>query len=89
MIGGEEVIAYRASSAAGAELTAWIDRKRKFPSRIKTPDGALVLVQNIRDEPVAAELFELPKGLRKFDPQALIDRIKKSDVWVAAPTAAR
>jgi hypothetical protein len=28
-------------------------------------------------------LFEIPPGLRKFDPQTLIQRIKQSDVWVA------
>jgi len=33
----------------------------------------------------AAELFEMPAGLRKFDPRALIEQIKQSDVWVDQP----
>jgi hypothetical protein len=31
------------------------------------------------------ELFALPPGYQHFDPQALIERIKHSDVWAAAP----
>jgi hypothetical protein len=87
-IGGHEMMTYRASSAAGAEFVGWIDGRRKFPQRIKTTDGTLVAVENIRDETQAAELFELPKGSRKFDPQTLIERIKQSDVWAAAPKTA-
>ena len=87
-IDGHEMMTYRANSASGAELVGWIDAQRKFPLRIKTEDGALVAVENISDEPQAAELFELPKGSHKFDPQALIELIKQSDVWVAPPGAA-
>ena len=42
-------------------------------------------VENIRDEPLSAQLFELATGLRKFDPRLLIERIKQSDVWVEEP----
>ena len=34
------------------------------------------------DEAPPASLFELPPDLRKFNPEALIERIKHSDVWV-------
>jgi hypothetical protein len=33
-------------------------------------------------------LFEIPNGARKFDPRALIERIKQSDVWLDTPKPA-
>jgi hypothetical protein len=48
-------------------------------------DGTTISAENIREEPQPAPLFEIPSGLRKFDPEALIKRIKQSDVWVDAP----
>ena len=83
MIGGRNTIAYRAVSASGRQFSGWIDRERRFPLRIKTEDGTIVTAERVRDEPQPAELFQIPAGFRKFDPQLLIDRIKQSDVWVA------
>lgn len=88
VIGGRETMAYRAIPATGRAFVGWIDRIRRFPLRIKTDDGTVVTAESIREEPQAATLFEMPKGARKFDPQALIERIKQSDVWVAAPKPA-
>jgi hypothetical protein len=82
-IEGHRAIAYRAVSASGQEIFGWIDPVHKFPLRIKTEDGAVITAQNVRDEPQPAQWFEIPPGLRKFDPQALIHQIKQSDVWVA------
>jgi hypothetical protein len=82
-IDGHGAIAYRAVSASGRVLFGWIDRVRKFPLRIKTEDSAVITAENVRDEPQPAQWFEIPAGLRKFDPQALIRQIKQSDVWVA------
>ena len=82
-IGGHGTTAYRAVPAPGRQLIGWIDAARKFPLRIKTEDGALITAENVRDEPQPAQLFEVPPGFRKFDPQMLIQRIKQSDVWVA------
>jgi hypothetical protein len=82
-IGTRSAIGYRAVPASGPEFLGWIDPARKFPLRIKTEDGAVVTAENIRDEPQAASSFEIPPGYRKFDPLALIRRIKQSDVWVA------
>ncbi|MDE2469688.1 MAG: hypothetical protein KGL35_13370 [Bradyrhizobium sp.] len=66
-------------------MHGWIDASRKFPLRIQTEDGSIISAENIQDQPQSPQLFELPSGLRKFDPQALIQRIKQSDVWVEAP----
>jgi hypothetical protein len=81
-IDGSSAIAYRVVSAPGRELLGWVDPMRKFPLRVKTEDGAVFEVGNLHDQPQAAELFEVPTNFRKFDPQALINRIKQSDVWV-------
>ncbi|WP_213773691.1 hypothetical protein [Bradyrhizobium sp. dw_78] len=81
-IDGNSVVAYRAIPAPGREFFGWIDPARKFPLQIKTEDGIIITARNVRDEPQPAQLFEIPPGSRKFDPAALIQRIKQSDVWV-------
>jgi len=83
MIGGRSAIGYRAVSASGQEFLGWIDPAHKFPLRIKMEAGAVITAENIRNEPQPARSFEMPANLRKFDPQALIQQIKQSDVWVA------
>ena len=45
-------------------------------------DGTAVDLKNIQEQPQPASLFEIPPGYRKFDPKALLERIKQSDVWV-------
>jgi hypothetical protein len=82
-IGGRSAVAFHAASTTDHELVGWIDAALRFPLRIKTQDGAVITAENIRDEPQPAQLFEIASGFRKFDPQALIKRIKQSDVWVA------
>ena len=72
----------RSRPRAGSSSAGSI-RRCKFPLRIKTEDGAVITAENIRDEPQPAGLFEIPPGFRKFDPEALIQQIKQSDVWVA------
>jgi hypothetical protein len=87
-IDAHETMAYRATPATGRSFVGWIDRNRRFPLRIKTDDGVIVTVERISDEEQDASLFEIPRGARKFDPQALIEQIKRSDVWVALPKPA-
>ncbi|WP_198030106.1 hypothetical protein [Bradyrhizobium sp. Tv2a-2] len=87
-IGARETMVYRATPASGRPFVGWIDRVHRFPLRIRTDDGASITAESIRNEQQASGLFELPKGARKFDPQALIELVKQSDVWVAAPGSA-
>ncbi|HEX7921086.1 MAG TPA: hypothetical protein VF583_09060 [Bradyrhizobium sp.] len=90
---GEEAIAgrntdiYRVAAPPGLSFVGWVDRGRGFPVQIKTADGTVIVADHIRDEPQPAQIFEIPAGLRKFDPQALIRRIQQSDVWVAPPAS--
>jgi hypothetical protein len=85
IIDGRRAAAYRAISAPGRDIVGWIDPELKFPLRIKMEDGATITVQNIQEGPQSARLFVIPTNFQKFDPQALIKRIKQSDVWVEAP----
>jgi hypothetical protein len=85
-IKGRDAEMVRVTSAEPREFVAWIDRERRFPLRIKTAEGAVIALEHIRDEAQPAPLFELPPDARKFSPEALIERIKQSDVWVSEPT---
>jgi hypothetical protein len=85
IIDGRRAAAYRAITPAGRDFVGWIDPDLKFPLRIKLADGATIAVQNIQEAPQSAALFDIPTGFRKFDPEALIKRIKQSDVWVEPP----
>lgn len=87
-IAERELTAWRATPSTGHAFIGWIDRIRRFPLKITTNDGAILSAESIRDEEQPASLFEMPKGARKFDPQALIEQIKHSDVWVTTPKSA-
>jgi hypothetical protein len=84
-IGARSTFAYRAISARGRELTGWVDVVYKLPLRIETEDGAVISVENVREDSQTEQPFEIPAGFRKFDPQKLIEQIKQSDVWVDGP----
>jgi hypothetical protein len=86
-IDGHGTVAFRALSPSGAEVTGWIERR--FPLQIKTDDGTLITLERIKDEPQPVSSFEFPATFGKFSPEALIDRIKQSDVWVAKPDDAQ
>ncbi|WP_244485382.1 hypothetical protein [Bradyrhizobium tropiciagri] len=86
-IAGRSTEIYRIAGPPGLSFTGWIDRARSFPVQIKTVDGTVISADHIRDEPQPAQSFEIPAGLRKFDPQALIRRIQQSDVWVEPPAS--
>ena len=84
-IDGRTTVVFRASFGSGRTLVGWIDPSRGFPLRIRTEEGAVIGLESIRDEAQPASLFELPPNLKKFSPEALIEQIKQSDVWVSEP----
>jgi hypothetical protein len=86
IVAGRNTDVYRITASSGPGFFGWIDRARRFPVQIKTADGTVIAADRIRDEPQPAQAFEIPAGLGKFDPQALIRRIQQSDVWVAPPS---
>jgi hypothetical protein len=82
---GHNTVVFRAVPGEGEVFFGWIDRERQFPLQIRTGDGVLFKLERIKDEPQPASSFELPASYKKFSPEALIERIKQSDVWVAKP----
>lgn len=68
----------------GVMAAASIDPGLRFPTKWQSPDGGTFVLENIRAEAQAAELFSVPAGYRKLDPQALVEQIKRSDVWAPA-----
>ena len=85
IVHGRHAAVYRAISSPGRDIVGWIDPEFKFPLRIKMEDGETITVENIQEGPQSARLFVIPTNFHKFDPQALIKRIKQSDVWVNQP----
>ncbi len=88
-IEGRSTVAFRVVSGVGGGYLGWIDRESGFPLRIATEDGSLITLEKIRDGSLPASSFEVPANVRKFSPEALIERIKQSDVWVAKPDEPR
>jgi hypothetical protein len=85
LLEGRGVVVYRAVSSPGRDILGWIDPSLKFPLRVRMQDGTSITARDIHEEPQPSHLFEIPSGLRKFDPEALIRRIRQSDVWVDTP----
>jgi hypothetical protein len=85
MIDGRRMIAYRAIADGSERFVGWIDPTHGFPMRIDSRDGDIIDAKNIQDTPQPASLLQVPQGFRKFDPEALIQRVKQSDAWVAPP----
>jgi hypothetical protein len=62
-----------------------IDPVLRFPTQWRSPDGATLVLENIRIEQQPRDLFLVPAGYQKLDPSVLLERIKRSDVWAPAP----
>jgi hypothetical protein len=74
-------IGYRVVSPDQRVSERWIDTDLEFSVKLQETDGTTIGLEHIRVEPQPASLFALPPDYRKSDPQALIDRIRHSDVW--------
>jgi hypothetical protein len=79
------LMTYRAISPEGTAIDCRIDPQLGFLVSAHRDDGAAIALENIREEPPPAALFEIPADFQRFDPHQLIDRIKHSDVWVDPP----
>ena len=60
----------------------WVDTTIGFPVKWQAADGKVFVLENIQLQAQPAILFSIPSDYRKLDPQALLERIKHSDVWV-------
>jgi hypothetical protein len=81
-VGQRGTVEYRVVFPGHESSQRWIDPELEFPVKQRAADGTTTILEHIRIEAQPATLFAVPPGSRKFDPQALIDRIKHSDVWV-------
>jgi hypothetical protein len=84
-VAGRNTIGYLATTSKDRQISAWIDPQLKWPVRLKLADGTVVDLENIQEQPQPADLFVVPADFHKFDPRALIELIKQSDVWVEPP----
>jgi hypothetical protein len=84
-VDGRDTIEYTVTSPAGEAVHGWIATDLGFPVKWRAADGTTLTLEHIRVEAQPPDLFTVPPDYRKADPQALIDRIKHSDVWAAPP----
>jgi hypothetical protein len=82
-VDGRDTIEYTVTSPAGEAVHSWIATDLGFPVQWRASDGTTLTLEHIRVEAQPLDLFTIPADYRKSDPQALIDRIKHSDVWAA------
>jgi hypothetical protein len=61
----------------------FIDQRLQFPIKALGADGVSLTLENIQLASQPDQLFSVPSDYRLLDPQALVERIKHSDVWAA------
>ena len=66
-LNGRECDKWEFSKGGQLEETNWIDKKIHVPVKSLHPDGTSWELQNIKEGPQAATLFEIPSGYQKFD----------------------
>jgi hypothetical protein len=76
---------FRIVTVGQAEDQRIIDAKLQFPVRVISADGSSLSLEHIHVAHQSAELFAVPRDYQAFDPRALVERIKQSDVWAAPP----
>ena len=78
------------TSAADAAATAdrrFVDQQLQFPLKVSAADGSSLTLEHIRLAAQPGELFTVPQEFRWFDPRAVVERIKHSDVWAEPPAS--
>jgi HPt (histidine-containing phosphotransfer) domain-containing protein len=82
IIDGRRAVQFRVSSPPSISSRRWIDSDLEFPVKLLATDGTTIALEHIMVEAQPAGRFAIPPGFRNFDPQALLERVKHSDVWV-------
>jgi hypothetical protein len=80
-----QVIEYRVFMPDGQSSYGWVDSTIGFPVKWQAADGNRFVLESILLDAQPANMFSIPSDYRKLDPQALLERIKHSDVWVDSP----
>jgi hypothetical protein len=86
IVNQREIIEYSVVVASDQQMShGWVDAELSFPVKWQAADGRVFVVENILLKTQPANLFSIPPDYRKLDPQALLERIKRSDVWADSP----
>jgi hypothetical protein len=80
ILDGRRTVRYQVLEA-GRENERWIDALLAFPMKVRSADGVTMTLEHIQIQSQPASLFEVPPAYRRLDPQALIERVRHSDVW--------
>jgi hypothetical protein len=85
IVSQHEIIEYRVVTRDRQTNYGWVDAALGFPVKWQAVDGRVFVVENILLQAQPKSLFSIPPRYRKLDPQALLERIKHSDVWADSP----
>jgi hypothetical protein len=85
-MGERNTLEFRTALAADSGDKRFIDVQLHFPLKVIATDGSSLTLEKIRVTPQQADLFTLPGDYGLFDPRAVVERIKHSDVWVEPAT---
>jgi hypothetical protein len=85
VVNQHEIIEYNVLMPDGRSSYRWVDSTIGFPVKWQAADGKTFVLENILLQAQPASLFSVPPDYRKLDPQALLERIKHSDVWADSP----
>jgi hypothetical protein len=72
-VNGRSAIKYEASSSTGERGNFWVDPQLKFLIKADGTKGGMEL-QNIKEGPQPASLFEIPADYHKFDMQQMMQQ---------------
>jgi hypothetical protein len=85
IVNHREVIEYDVIAADRQSGRGWVDASIGFPVKWQGADGKVFVLENVMFQAQPESLFSIPSSYRKLDPQALLERIKHSDVWAEPP----
>jgi hypothetical protein len=80
-----DIIEYSVMTPDRQSTHGWVDPTIGFPVKWQAADGKVFALENILLQAQPDSLFSIPADYRKLDPQALLERIKHSDVWAEPP----
>lgn len=84
-IGGRDAVKYRVAAPGRRPHYVWVAPPLRIALRLETEDGAVFALEHVAPGHQPAALFTIPPDCRKFDPLAMIERLKQSDVRVELP----
>jgi hypothetical protein len=86
-VDGRKVWEFSTVAADASADRRLVDQQLQFPVKVSAADGSSLTLEHIRLAAQPDELFTVPHDYRWFDPRAVVERIKHSDVWVEPPAS--